>query len=187
MNGLRRFRDIASRLRHAVSSGPTGRFAATLLDNSHRRWHQSLQRFSNRPRFMKLFLLKVFTWWNGQTFGTQLWTWRFGEPVGKDEQGNQYYRTRGGKIDPALGFERRWVIYNGYAEATRVPPSWHGWLHHTVDIPPTEEAYTPREWEKPHLPNLTGTPLAYRPPGSTLASGRRPPATGDYQPWTPGQ
>jgi NADH:ubiquinone oxidoreductase subunit len=135
---------------------------------------------------MKMFLLKMFTWWNGQTFGTQLWTWRFGELVGKDEQGNSYYRTKGGKIDPVLGFERRWVIYNGYAEATRVPPSWHGWLHHTVDVPPTEEAYAPREWEKPHLPNLTGTPLAYRPSGSTLASGRRPKATGDYQPWTPG-
>jgi NADH:ubiquinone oxidoreductase subunit len=140
---------------------------------------------TNRHGLMKLFLLKIFTWWNGQTFGTQLWTWRFGELVGADEQGNRYYRTKGGKIDPSLGFERRWVIYNGYAEATRVPPSWHGWLHHTVDVPPTEEAYTPREWEKPHLPNMTGTPAAYRPPGSTLASGRRPPATGDYQPWTP--
>ena len=136
---------------------------------------------------MKQFFLKVFTWWNGQTFGTQLWTWRFGELVGEDEQGNRYFRTKGRKIDPSLGFERRWVVYNGYAEATRVPPSWHGWLHHTVDVAPTEETYTPREWEKPHVPNMTGTPAAYRPPGSTLASGRRPKATGDYQPWTPGQ
>ena len=135
---------------------------------------------------MKLFFLKLFTWWNGQTFGTQLWTWRFGELVGKDEQGNLYYRTKGGAIDPTLGFQRRWVVYNGYAEATRVPPSWHGWLHHTVDVAPTEESYTPREWEKPHVPNMTGTPAAYRPSGSTLASGRRPKATGDYQPWTPG-
>ena len=62
---------------------------------------------------MKLFFLKIFTWWNGQTFGTQLWTWRFGELVGEDEQGNRYFRTSGGKIDPTLGFERRWVIYNG--------------------------------------------------------------------------
>jgi len=134
---------------------------------------------------MKLFLLKIFTWWNGQTFGTQLWTWRFGELVGQDEQGNRYYRTKGRKVDPTLGFERRWVVYNGYAEASRVPPSWHGWLHHTVDVAPTEETYTPREWEKPHVPNMTGTPAAYRPSGSTLASGRRPAATGDYQAWTP--
>jgi NADH:ubiquinone oxidoreductase subunit len=135
---------------------------------------------------MKQFFLKIFTWWNGQTFGTQLWTWRFGELVGEDEQGNRYYRTQGGKIDPVLHFERRWVIYNGLAEASRIPPSWHGWMHHTVDLPPTEDGYKPHEWEKPHVPNMTGTPAAYRPPGSTLASGRRPKATGDYQPWTPG-
>src|SRR6476620_12358302 len=135
---------------------------------------------------MKQFLLKLFTWWNGQTFVTQLWTWRLGELVCTDEQGNRYYRTIGRKIDPTLGFERRWVIYNGYAEASRVPPDWHGWLHHTVDGAPTEESYTPREWEKPHIPNLTGTPAAYRPAGSTLARGRRPAATGDYQAWTPG-
>ena len=107
---------------------------------------------------MKQFFLKFFTWWSGQTFGTQLWTWRFGELVGQDDQGNRYFRTRGGKIDPTL-----------------------------VDVPPTEETYQPREWQKPHQPNLTGTPAAYRPSGSTLASGRRPKATGDYQAWTPGQ
>ena len=136
---------------------------------------------------MKPFLLKIFTWWSGQTFGTQLWTWRFGELVGQDAQGNTYYRTKGGKIDPTLGFERRWVVYNGYAEATKIPPSWHGWIHHTVDVAPTEENYVAREWEKPHVPNMTGTPAAYRPSGSTLARGRRPAATGDYQAWTPGK
>ena len=113
---------------------------------------------------------------------------RFGERLTcfKCQKEATYYRTKGRKIDPTLGFERRWVVYTGYAEATRVPPSWHGWLHHTVDVAPTEETYTPREWEKPHVPNMTGTPAAYRPSGSTLASGRRHKATGDYQPWTPG-
>src|SRR5262249_11835146 len=83
---------------------------------------------------------------------------------------------RGGKIDPTLGYERRWVIYNGTAEASIVPPSWHGWLHHTVDTPPTQEEVTPRPWWKPHRPNLTGTPAAHRPIGSTPAQGRRPSA-----------
>ncbi len=136
---------------------------------------------------MKNFFLRFFTWWNGQTFGTQFWTWCYGEPVGQDEFGNRYYRTRGGKIDPTLLMERRWVIYNGVAEPSMVPPSWHGWLHHTVDTPPTEENYKPRPWQKPHRPNLTGTPAAHRPTGSTLAQGRRPKATGDYKAWTPGR
>lgn len=136
---------------------------------------------------MKDLILRIFTWWNGQTLGTQLWTWLYGEYVGEDEFGNRYYRTKGGKIDPALGVERRWVIYNGYTEPTTVPPGWYGWLHHLVDTPPTRETYERRPWEKPHRPNLTGTPAAYRPRGSTLAEGHRPPATGDYKPWVPGQ
>jgi NADH:ubiquinone oxidoreductase subunit len=136
---------------------------------------------------IKRFLLLFFTWWNGSTFGTNLWTWRFGELVGEDEAGNRYYRTRGGAIDPTLGFERRWVIYNGVAEASKIPPAWHGWMHHIVDVPPTEENYRALEWEKPHQQNLTGSPAAYRPRGSTLAAGRRPQATGDYKAWVPGE
>ena len=46
---------------------------------------------------MKTFLLRFFTWWNSQTFGTQFWTWKHGEFVGEDEFGNRYFRTRGGQ------------------------------------------------------------------------------------------
>lgn len=60
-------------------------------------------------------LLRAVTWWNGQTIGTQVFTWRRGERVGEDSQGNVFYRTR----DDA----KRWVIYNGEAEASRVDPS----------------------------------------------------------------
>ena len=83
---------------------------------------------------IKLFFLRFFTWWNGANLNTHVYTTRHGELVGHDEFGNAYYRTRGGAIDPALGFERRWVIYNGVSEASMTPPGWNGWLHHTVDI-----------------------------------------------------
>ena len=130
------------------------------------------------------FLKRFFTWWNGWTFGTQVWTSLYGEFVGEDEFGNRYYRRRGGKIDPSLGFERRWVIYNGEPEGSKVPPEWHAWLHHMVnEVPQPRQRYP---WEKPHQPNLTGTPQAYHPPGSVLRGGHRPRATGDYEPWTPG-
>jgi NADH:ubiquinone oxidoreductase subunit len=102
---------------------------------------------------MMKFLTRFFTWWNGQTFNTQFYTWRKGERVGEDEFGNVYYQ--GGK--DAEGRTRRWVIYNGYSEASAIPPGWHGWMHHRVDTPPTQEDYKPREWQKPHKPNLTGT------------------------------
>jgi len=54
-----------------------------------------------------------------------------------------------------------------------------------VDTPPTEETYQRKPWQLPHRPNMTGTAQAYRPPGSTLASGHRPAATGDYEAWKP--
>ena len=131
-------------------------------------------------------LAQLFTWWSGQTLNTRLNTWRHGELVGHDEFGNAYYRTRGGKLDPVLGFERRWVIYAGESDASMTPPGWYGWLHHTVDIAPPQETYQPRSWQLPHQPNLTGSPAAYRPHGSTLRDGERPAATGDYDAWTPG-
>ena len=130
-------------------------------------------------------LTRVFTWWNGQTVNTAFFTRRFGERVGEDEFGNIYYRTAGGRIDPALGFERRWVIYNGYAEASKVPPGWFGWLQHTTDVSPAAEPYVPKDWQKTHRPNMTGTPEAWRPPGSTLRANARPPASGDYEAWSP--
>jgi len=128
---------------------------------------------------MKNFLLQFFTWWNGQTLGTRFFTWRKGEHVGTDEAGNHYYRQRG----PRSRNERRWVVYNGYAEASAIPPGWHGWMHHRMDDPPGP--YSPREWEKPHEPNLTGTAEAYRPPGSILKARPRTPGGPDYEAWKP--
>ena len=129
---------------------------------------------------MKNFLLQFFTWWNGQTLGTRFFTWRKGELVGTDDQGNRYYRSKA-----ASGRrERRWVIYHGLAEASRIPPGWHGWIHYRTDQPPGD--YTPREWQKPHEPNLTGTAYAYRPPGSILRERPTTPGGPDYEPWKPG-
>ena len=90
------------------------------------------------------FLTKVFTWWNGQTLGTQFFTWRKGRRVGEDGQGNVYYQNADGS--------RRWVIYNGEAEASRVSPEWHGWLHHTYQEPPTVAPLPRKPWEQPYVP-----------------------------------
>ena len=134
---------------------------------------------------MKTFFLQFFTWWSGQTLGTRFYTWRKGEPMGKDEAGNLYYRVKGGKIDPALGFNRRWVIFNGGSDASTIPPGWHGWLHHRVDVAPSEENYAAKDWQLPHKANMTGSALAYRPPGALLSGGQRPAVSSDYEAWTP--
>ncbi len=120
-------------------------------------------------------LLRAVTWWNGQTLNTQLWTWRKGQRVGEDDAGNVFYQTRDGA--------RRWVIYNGEAEASRIGPEWHGWLHHTYQEPPTERPLPRKSWEQPHLENQTGTAMAYAPPGSIRAGTPEP--RKDYEAWTP--
>lgn len=121
------------------------------------------------------FLLQLLTWWNGQTLGTRLFTWRRGVKVGEDAQGNIFYQTKDGK--------RRWVVYNGEAEASRVSPDWHGWLHFTWDQPPTEKALKHKPWEQPHQENLTGSALAYAPAGSIRRT--RPVVRQDYEAWSP--
>lgn len=103
--------------------------------------------------------------------------------VGTDVYGNTYFTA-----SPRKGYKRnrRWVIYNGKAEASMVPPEWHGWMHHqTDDIPNSDERSFRRQWQKSPQANLTGTAQAYRPPGHILKEGKRPTTTGDYEAWTP--
>ena len=125
---------------------------------------------------------KIFTWWDGATIGTSLWSWRNGEKVGTDAQGNAYYRGRNNHAD---GRERRWVIYQGANDASRVPAEWHGWLHGSFDGVPESNLPPPRIWEVDYTPNATGTDAAYRPAGALERGGRRAAASGDYEAWSP--
>jgi NADH:ubiquinone oxidoreductase subunit len=127
-------------------------------------------------------LKRIFTWWNGSTIGTAIDIWRRGVFVGQDEQGNQYFEERRPSLE---GRKRRYVKYSGLAEASRVSPDWHGWLHYTFDEPPTVAALKRQPWEKPHIPNLTGTVHAYRPKGSLARGGVRQASSSDYEAWAP--
>ena len=102
--------------------------------------------------------------------------------VGADQFGNRYYeerRARRGKSP------RRYVRYNGLAEASKVPADWHGWLHHTESTPPPEGGYDKYEWQPEHRPNVTGPVNAHRPQGHILKCGKRSSSSGDYEPWNP--
>ena len=114
--------------------------------------------------------------------GTKLATLFTGKFIGEDEFGNRYYEQRSGKRH--LNHAKRWVIYDGIAEPSKIPAQWHGWLHYTLDAPITAK---PHAWQKPHLPNLTGTVSRYLPQGHLLKSGVRAKATADYKPWTPNE
>ena len=115
------------------------------------------------------FWSKTFTWWNGDTWGTKFFTWRFGNEVGKDDAGNVYYQS---KKNP----RRRWVIYNGNNDGSRVPPAWQLWLKGTIDDLPDEALPPVRKWQKEPIPNLTGTMAAFRPDGALGSGVGRPPS-----------
>jgi len=124
--------------------------------------------------------LNPFTWWTGASWGTMLGL-RGKRRVGEDSLGNVYYE--GGR--DTAGRPRRWVIYVGANDASRVPPEWFSWLHGQIDDAPEAALPAPRAWEKPPVPNLTGTALAYRPQGALEKAGVRASATGDYEAWSP--
>lgn len=122
-------------------------------------------------------LLGWATWWDGAPLVHRL-SIRGGRRIGEDALGNVYFE---GKPMPD-GRPRRYVIYKGANDASKVPPEWHGWLHHQVDGLPDASLPPVRRWEKEAQPNRTGTDLAYRPLG---AGGKRAAATGDYEAWSP--
>ena len=118
------------------------------------------------------------------SFYTMLRTWLRGELVGVDEHGNRYYRERRG--NPSVWRrQRRWVVFSRDADPTRVPTGWVGWLHGRIEKAPSEQPLPAPSWAKERLPNLTGTPGAYLPPGAIERGGHRAPATGDYEAWRP--
>lgn len=128
-------------------------------------------------------LSKIFTWWNGATLGTLFTVKRLGALVGTDSFGNRYFEARVAKSYD--GRKRRWVLYNGYVDASKVPPEWFGWLHYSVDQAPSKSDAPRKAWQKDHMPNLSGTPFAWKPRGSIARGGQRASASGDYQAWRP--
>jgi NADH:ubiquinone oxidoreductase subunit len=100
--------------------------------------------------------MKIYEW-----FYMHLWVrlylkWN-GRLVGVDPYGNMYYTEK--KVS-AQKKQRRFVLYKGIEEASKVPALWHSWLHYTTDYLPTEQS---AKTKLGHLPNVTGTPLAHHP------------------------
>tara|TARA_Y100000590_G_scaffold91612_1_gene103491 strand:+ start:521 stop:874 length:354 start_codon:yes stop_codon:yes gene_type:complete len=116
------------------------------------------------------------------SIGTKIYTWLYGKFVGKDQFGNSYYCNNNDFNDVKY---KRWVIFKGKVEATKIPPEWHAWLHKSIDIPPLN--YSPKyEWQKKHEPNLTGTTKAYFPTSHPLSKNyKNENEKKDYESWTP--
>jgi NADH:ubiquinone oxidoreductase subunit len=123
-------------------------------------------------------LANAFTWWNGASWSMTLFTRLKGKKVGVDDAGNTYFQKEGDRA-------KRWVIYSGSNDSSRVPPGWNAWLRGTIEELPDEALPPRRHFERKPQPNLTGTIDAFKPDGSLSGNRSRPASTGDYQPWTP--
>ena len=79
--------------------------------------------------------------------------------VGRDAAGNAYYQEI---LKVSSRLARRWVIYHGHPEATKVSAEWCNWMRHMSATPPFNKNNLRYSWQSPHMPNLTGTKKAYR-------------------------
>ncbi len=102
-----------------------------------------------------------------------------GTQVGRDAAGNVYYRHRA--LDT-----KRWVIYHGIVDASKIPAEWHAWLHNMRRNPPRKDsASDDHKWFKPHLANMTGTEMAQTRKPHMIDGASDAPV--EYEPWNPTQ
>ncbi len=126
--------------------------------------------------------MSVIGWWKNATIGARFDIGRRAVLVGEDEAGNRFFEEKKPSLE---GRKRRYVIYKGAAEPTRIDADWHGWLHHTFDKPPTEDPLKKKAYETSHQQNLTGTMHAYRPKGSLANADGSSARKEDYEAWNP--
>ena len=103
------------------------------------------------------------------SLGTFLYTWLYGKQVGIDEFDNKYYCNSKNFQDIGA---KRWVIFKGEIEASKIPPHWHAWLHKSIDVPPIDYSHK-YDWQKNHQQNLTGTSEAHKPHGSLTSNTKK--------------
>ena len=116
------------------------------------------------------------------TLGTFFYTLFFGNFVGQDDSKNKYYCNSKNFLDLD---SKRWVIFNGETEATKVPSHWHAWLHKTIDAPPLNYSHK-YSWQKDHESNHTGTSKAYFPSTHPLSKQKNlDKIKNDYEKWKP--
>ena len=128
---------------------------------------------------VKKLLKFLFTWWNGNTVGTKLYTFLKGKKVGEDYFGNYYYESKDKK--------NRWCIYYNQSEASNISPDWNSWLRFISDTIPKGNG-TSYEWQKLFNGNSSGLDSAYKPYIVKRAGGLEEDLDNyqsDYKAWKP--
>ena len=76
------------------------------------------------------------------------------QKIGRDSAGNTYFQDRY-FLFTAKRTLKRWVLYKGIADGSKIPPEWYGWIHYTTNEVPNHKTPSPI--------NLSATPECYSP------------------------
>ena len=126
---------------------------------------------------LKRLLRFLFTWWNGITVGTKLYTYLYGKKVGEDYFGNSYYESK--------DKTNRWCIYSNESEASKISPEWNSWLRF-ISVASPKDNNTSHKWQKLFNGNLTGLDSVYKPRTVRTSSKEELKSyQSDYKAWKP--
>jgi NADH:ubiquinone oxidoreductase subunit len=76
----------------------------------------------------------------------------FATKVGSDEYGNQFFEL---KTSDYLGRKKRYCLYNGYVEASKISPEWHPFMHYQIEAKAVKKTFKQYKWQKPFVPDTT--------------------------------
>lgn len=99
-----------------------------------------------------------------------LYTHFLGQKVGTDAFGNQYFQHKHPKNT------KKWVVYNGINDPSKIPVNWYMWLHSNIKDEPKENLSS---WQ----PNVTQTPFAFK--GTNSIENIEPNRSNNYSKWVP--
>ena len=84
----------------------------------------------------------------------------FGNKVGEDEYGNQFFELN---RKDYLGRKKRYCLYKGIPEASKISPEWHPFMHYQIDAKNVRTTFKQYKWQKPYVPDTTLSKNKYLP------------------------
>ena len=83
-----------------------------------------------------------------------------GTEVGEDQYGNKYFELK--RVD-SFGRKKRYCLYSGLVEASKIAPEWHPFMHYQIEAKEVPKNIRSYKWQKLALPDLTLSDVKYLP------------------------
>jgi len=93
-----------------------------------------------------------------------------GTKIGIDQYGNQYFEV---KRTDSFGRKKRFCLYNGTPEASKISPEWHLFMHYQIEAKDVKTNYKQHKWQKPFVPDITLSDAKYLPKNHPLFNSKK--------------